>query len=304
MYRLGAVVTTLALLMLAACGGGGSSTTNNNNSGGGTGTALKLSLSASPNACAVGSSCTVTVTATVTPGTVPTSTGISVTGDMHSCTGGSSSQAFTGSGTVFTYSCTLPTGSPITANTPTPVTVTAGSTVSSINITGPTGAAASAFTLGPVTATDAQHRTSSSSVSNPDTLTIGIAPNATMIGAAVPAAPGSSTSLTLSAAPAVVHLSTLPANGQLILALAGTGLASGSGSSATLLVNSAVISGPSDIAIGNMGALTNPSAGDQAVGVGIRITLTPSTATGARTVFLKDSHGYTTAFSGGLEILP
>lgn len=302
MYRLGAVVSALVLLMLAACGGGSSTTSNN--SGGGSGTALKLSLSASPNACAVGTSCTVTVTATVTPATVPTSTGISVTGDMHSCSGGSSSQAFTGSGTVFTYACTLPTGSPILANTPTPVTVTAGSTVSSINITGPAGAAASAFTLGPVTASDAQQRTSTSSASNPDTITIGIAPNATMIGTAVPAAPGSSTSLTLSAAPAVVHLSSLPANGELIVALAGTGLASGSGTSATLLVNSAVISGPSDIVIGNMGALTNPSAGDQAVGVGIRIIFTPSTATGARTVILKTAQGYTTAFAGGLEILP
>jgi hypothetical protein len=93
-----------------------------------------VALSVSPAACQLNAACTVTVTATVTPGINPTSTGIAVTGNMSACTGGSTTQALTvGSGSTFTYACTVPT------------------------------AAATTLSLGPVVATDAQSRTSSSS---------------------------------------------------------------------------------------------------------------------------------------------
>jgi DNA/RNA endonuclease G (NUC1) len=61
--------------------------------------------SASPNNPARGTSTLLTVT--VTPGTFPTSTGIAVRGDLTSI-GGSASQAFSGSGNVFTYTANIP----------------------------------------------------------------------------------------------------------------------------------------------------------------------------------------------------
>ena len=117
-----------------------------------------------------------------------------------------------------------------------------------------------------------------------------------MIGVAVPATSGS-TSITLTNSPSVIHLSQLPTSGQMIVALTGTGLTT-AGSSPTSLVTSVTFSGPNDITVGTVSAL---SAGG---GVGFRITLGGSTATGARTIFLKNAQGDITAFSGGVEILP
>jgi hypothetical protein len=128
------------------------------------------------------------------------------------------------------------------------------------------------------------------------------APNATMIGVAVPVS-GGGTSITLANAPAVVHLGSLPTGGQLLLALTGTGLASGSGTSATPIVTSVSLSGPNDITVSpTVHALTDNS--NNGVGVGVTITLAASTATGARTVYLQNAQGDITAFAGGLEILP
>jgi len=120
-----------------------------------------------------------------------------------------------------------------------------------------------------------------------------------MLGVAVPVSGG--TSITLTNAPAIVHLGSL-AGGQIIVAITGTGLASGSGSSATALITSATLSGPNDITIGPISVLSDTNS--NAVGVGFRITPGSSTAIGARTVFLKNAQGDTTAYSGGLEILP
>jgi hypothetical protein len=121
-----------------------------------------------------------------------------------------------------------------------------------------------------------------------------------MIGAAVPATSGS-TSITLTNAPAVIHLSSVPTSGsnagQMIVALLGNGMTT-SATPPVLLITSVTISGPSDITVGTPSAL---SAGG---GIGFRITLGGSTATGARTVFLKNAQGDITAYTGGLEILP
>lgn len=121
--------------------------------------------------------------------------------------------------------------------------------------------------------------------------------NATMIGAAVPASSGS-TSITLTNAPAVIHLSSVPTSGanagQMIVALLGNGMTTGT----TSLISSVTLSGPNDITIGTPAALTGGG------GIGFRITLGGSAATGARTVFLKNAQGDITAYTGGLEILP
>ena len=61
--------------------------------------------SASPSSVARGASTTLTVN--VTPGTGPASTGITVTGDLSSI-GGSSTTAFSGSGNTFTFNATIP----------------------------------------------------------------------------------------------------------------------------------------------------------------------------------------------------
>lgn len=92
----------------------------------------QLNLSSDKSACALGSTCDIVVTATVTPGDLPVSTGLAVTGDMSACTGGSATQAFTsGASNTFTYTCSLP------------------------------ATAAADVTLGPVKATDDQLRSSS-----------------------------------------------------------------------------------------------------------------------------------------------
>lgn len=92
----------------------------------------QVSLSSDKSACALGSTCDIVVTATVTPGDLPVSTGLAVTGDMSACTGGSATQAFTpGASNTFAYTCSLPT------------------------------TAAADVTLGPVKATDDQLRSSS-----------------------------------------------------------------------------------------------------------------------------------------------
>lgn len=145
------------------------------------------------------------------------------------------------------------------------ITVAAGSTVNSVNITLPAPTASGGF-------------------------------NATMLGVAVPATSGS-TSIQLTNSPSVIHLSQLPATGQMIVAITGTGLAT-TGASPASLVTSVTISGPNDVTVGTNNVLSGGG------GIGFRITLGASTATGARTVFLKNAQGDITAFSGGLEILP
>jgi DNA/RNA endonuclease G (NUC1) len=61
--------------------------------------------SANPSTVARGSSTVLTVN--VTPGTIPASTGITVTGDLTSI-GGSASQSFSGSGNTFTFTAAVP----------------------------------------------------------------------------------------------------------------------------------------------------------------------------------------------------
>jgi hypothetical protein len=82
----------------------------------------------------------------------------------------------------------------------------------------------------------------------------------------------------------------------MIVALLGNGMTTGT--PPTSLITSVTLSGPNDITVGTVSSLT---AGG---GVGFRITLGGSTATGARTVFLKNAQGDITTFTGGLEILP
>lgn len=61
------------------------------------------------------------------------------------------------------------------------------------------------------------------------------------------------------------------------------------------------ITGPSDITVG---ALKGITAQDGTPGVQFPITLTGSTALGARTVVMQDSNGDITTFAGGLEVVP
>ena len=61
------------------------------------------------------------------------------------------------------------------------------------------------------------------------------------------------------------------------------------------------ITGPSDITVG---ALTGVTAQDGTPGVQFPITLTNSSALGARTVVMQDSKNDVTTFSGGLEVVP
>jgi hypothetical protein len=72
----------------------------------------------------------------------------------------------------------------------------------------------------------------------------------------------------------------------------------GPGLSATMSVT---ISGPADITIGPLTAIT---ASDGTPGIQFPITLTGVTALGARTVVLQDTNDDITTFSGGLEVLP
>ncbi len=82
----------------------------------------------------------------------------------------------------------------------------------------------------------------------------------------------------------------------MIVALTGDGMTTGT--SPTVLITAVAISGPSDITVGAPTSLTGGG------GIGFRIALASSTATGARTVFLKDAQNDITAYTGGLEILP
>jgi hypothetical protein len=61
------------------------------------------------------------------------------------------------------------------------------------------------------------------------------------------------------------------------------------------------ITGPSDITIG---AVTGITAQDGTPGVQFPITLTNTTALGARTVIMQDAKKDITTFSGGLEVVP
>ncbi len=145
------------------------------------------------------------------------------------------------------------------------VTVAAGSTVNNVNITLPAPSGSGGF-------------------------------NAEMLGVAVPATSGS-TSIQLTNSPSIIHLGQLPSSGQMIVAITGTGLAT-TATPPTSLVTSITVSGPNDVTVGQSNVLSGGG------GIGFRITLGASTATGARTIFLKNAQGDITAFSGGLEILP
>jgi hypothetical protein len=61
------------------------------------------------------------------------------------------------------------------------------------------------------------------------------------------------------------------------------------------------ITGPGDITVGTLTAVT---AQDGTPGVQFPITLTGSTALGARTVVMEDSSDDITTFTGGLEVVP
>ncbi len=72
----------------------------------------------------------------------------------------------------------------------------------------------------------------------------------------------------------------------------------GPGLSASMKVT---ITGPPDITVG---ALTGITATDGTPGVQFPITLTGSTALGARTVVMQDPNNDITTFTGGLEVVP
>jgi DNA/RNA endonuclease G (NUC1) len=83
----------------------------------------------------------VTLTVNVTPGTNPTSTNITVTGDLTSI-GGSASQAFAGSGNTFTFTAAVPLNTPLGGKT-IPISIhddqgRNGSTSIALNIVNPT----------------------------------------------------------------------------------------------------------------------------------------------------------------------
>ena len=61
------------------------------------------------------------------------------------------------------------------------------------------------------------------------------------------------------------------------------------------------VTGPGDITVG---ALTAVTAQDGTPGLQFPITLTSSTALGARTVVMQDAKNDVTTFSGGLEVVP
>ena len=61
------------------------------------------------------------------------------------------------------------------------------------------------------------------------------------------------------------------------------------------------ITGPGDISVGSLTAIT---AQDGTPGLQFPITLTGSTALGARTVVMQDAKNDVTTFSGGLEVVP
>jgi len=61
------------------------------------------------------------------------------------------------------------------------------------------------------------------------------------------------------------------------------------------------ITGPGDITVGTLTAVT---AQDGTPGVQFPITLTNSSALGARTVVMQDAKNDVTTFSGGLEVVP
>jgi hypothetical protein len=61
------------------------------------------------------------------------------------------------------------------------------------------------------------------------------------------------------------------------------------------------IAGPSDITVSN---LTGIQATDNTPGVAFTATVAGNAALGARTVFLQNSAGDVTSFTGGLEVVP
>lgn len=78
-----------------------------------------------------------------------------------------------------------------------------------------------------------------------------------------------------------------------IMILFGAGLTS---------VTSVSVSGqPNDFAISN---ITHPSATDGTPGVQFNVTVSPTAALGARTIFLRAGNDDMSAFSGGVEVLP
>ena len=72
----------------------------------------------------------------------------------------------------------------------------------------------------------------------------------------------------------------------------------GPGLSSTMKVS---ITGPNDITVGTLVQVT---AQDGTPGVQIPVTLTGSTALGARTLVMQNSKNDVTTFSGGLEVVP
>ena len=91
---------------------------------------ITVALPTSPSATgstglpAVAAGGTVQLTVNVTPGTNPTSTGITVTGDLSSI-GGSSTQAFSGSGNTFSFLATVGAATPL-GTTSLPIAVSDG----------------------------------------------------------------------------------------------------------------------------------------------------------------------------------
>jgi hypothetical protein len=72
----------------------------------------------------------------------------------------------------------------------------------------------------------------------------------------------------------------------------------GPGLSTTMSVT---LTGPADITVGALSAIT---ATDGTPGVQFPITLTGTTALGARTVIMQDANNDITTFTGGLEVIP
>lgn len=72
----------------------------------------------------------------------------------------------------------------------------------------------------------------------------------------------------------------------------------GPGLASTMTVT---ITGPSDITVGPLSSIT---ATNGTPGVQFPITLTATTALGARTVVMQDANSDITTFTGGLEVIP
>jgi hypothetical protein len=61
------------------------------------------------------------------------------------------------------------------------------------------------------------------------------------------------------------------------------------------------IAGPHDITVTNMQSI---QATDNTPGVAFTAAVSANAALGARTVYLKDTNGDITSFTGGLEVIP